>query len=448
MTQPDDGGWARPLGDQWRGRSSACDPLSDQSRPSSPESPENQDSPGKPDHPDSSACPPATAPSISSVPPGYPAAFPFFLPRGRTPRSGGLPTLLTVVLLVGALGGAGGAAILLELDRNQVHDGGFVLPSTQVTGTARAAGSVAGVAARLLPSVVALRIRNGTEGGTGSGFVIDSRAGYILTNNHVVSVAEGGGTIQVIFQDGGHTAGTVVGRDPSYDLAVVKADVGGRAALTLGNSDDVVVGDTTIAIGAPLGLQGTVTTGIVSALNRPVAAGGSDEMAFINAIQTDAAINPGNSGGPLVDIRGAVIGINSAIARAPGTGGSGAGNIGLGFTIPSNQARRTAQQLIRTGQAEHPVIGVLLDDDYEGEGVRVSTRDAKGQKPVTPGGPADKAGIKPGDVILKLEDRPMTTPDELVVAIRARTPGETVKLLVRRSGDEREIKVQLIASNK
>jgi putative serine protease PepD len=199
-----------------------------------------------------------------------------------------------------------------------------------------------------------------------------------------------------------------------------------------------------VAIGAPLGLQGTVTTGIVSALNRPVAAGEGNKPAFINAIQTDAAINPGNSGGPLVDVSGNVIAVNSAIARSPGSLGTTSGNIGLGFAIPSNQARRTAEQLIRTGKASHPIIGVSLDSNYTGRGVKVSEQtSSNGVKPVTVNGPADQAGIKAGDVILKIDGRPVTEPDELIVAIRAQTPGETITLTVLRGKSESQVRVKL-----
>jgi putative serine protease PepD len=204
-----------------------------------------------------------------------------------------------------------------------------------------------------------------------------------------------------------------------------------------------------VAIGAPLGLQGTVTTGIVSALNRPVAAGEGDKPAFINAIQTDAAINPGNSGGPLVDAQGNVIAVNSAIARSPDSTGTTSGNIGLGFAIPSNQARRTAEELIRTGKAEHPIIGVSLDSSYQGQGVKVSDRaSSTGVAPVTKGGPADRAGIKAGDIITKIGDQPVTEPDELIVAIRAQRPGDTVTLTVK-SGNSapRKVKVKLSASS-
>ncbi len=264
-------------------------------------------------------------------------------------------------------------------------------------------------------------------------------------------------SIKVIFQDGTQVSGKVVGLDASYDLAVVKVQAKGLRELALGDSDKVRVGDPVVAIGAPLGLQGTVTTGIVSALNRPVAAGEGNKPAFINAIQTDAAINPGNSGGPLVDATGNVIAVNSAIARSPGSLGSTGGNIGLGFAIPSNQARRTAEQLIRTGKASHPIIGVSLDSSYTGQGVKVSEQDsANGVKPVTVNGPADQAGIKAGDVILKIDGRPVTEPDELIVAIRAETQGKqspsrsSAEDLRVRSGSnsaKQPIKVQLCSES-
>jgi putative serine protease PepD len=271
--------------------------------------------------------------------------------------------------------------------------------------------------------------------------VIDAE-GLIVTNNHVVAAggSEPADDIVVEFADGSQADAEVVGAEPSYDVAVLRidpADVDGElVALPFGDSDAVVVGESVVAIGAPLGLDSTVTTGIVSALNRPVSAGGgAQETAFINAIQTDAAINPGNSGGPLVNLRGEVVGVNSAIAQAPG--GQVGGSIGLGFSIPSNQAARTAEQLIEDGVATYPVVGVLLDQLYQGEGVRIVTEDAAtgDQPPVTPGGPADRAGLRAGDVILAFDGRPVTESDELVVAIRAQEPGDEVTLTVRR-GEE------------
>jgi putative serine protease PepD len=278
---------------------------------------------------------------------------------------------------------------------------------------------------------------------TGSGFVIGAD-GLILTNNHVIAEALTRGRIEVVFADGSQERAEIVGHTTPYDLAVLRVDRSGLPVLEFADSDSVRVGDPVVAVGAPLGLESTVTAGIVSALNRPVSAGAGEDSAFINAIQTDAAINPGNSGGPLVDLSGRVIGVNSAIARAPGTGPEG-GNIGLGFAIPSDQAVRTAQELIDTGKATYPIIGVLLDRNHSGEGVKVvEEADApEGQPIITPGGPADKAGIRPGDLIVEFEGRPVTDPDELIVAIRAQRPGDTVTLTVRRGDEEREVRLTL-----
>ena len=198
-----------------------------------------------------------------------------------------------------------------------------------------------------------------------------------------------------------------------------------------------------MAIGSPLGLEGTVTTGIISALNRPVAAGGDaqNQNTVLDAIQTDAAINPGNSGGPLLDLNGKVIGINSAIARVPGTGGTTGGSIGLGFAIPSDQARRTADQLIATGKATHPVIGVSLDNTFSGDGAQVSSA----SDAITAGGPAAKAGVQPGDVITGFEGKRIRTPDQLIVSIRSRAVGDTVTLSVERDGKQIDLKMTLEA---
>jgi putative serine protease PepD len=370
----------------------------------------------------------------------------------RAPRRGvAVPLVVAgavvLALVAGLLGGAAGA--FFSSRSSSAPNSSISLPVPSSGSTARPGSSVAGVAAKVLPSVVSILVSGADGQGTGSGFVIRSD-GYLVTNNHVVAGAAAGGTITVVFADGSRTPGTVVGRDASYDLAAVKVDKTGLPALAFGDSDSVVVGDEVIAIGAPLGLQGTVTTGIISALNRPVSAGESaSDPAFINAIQTDAAINPGNSGGPLVNLAGQVIAVNSAIARVPGavTAGAQSGNIGLGFAIPSLQARRTVEQLIRTGKADHPVIGVLLDRSYTGEGVRVATAAQGSTPPVTPGGPADKAGIRPGDVITAFQGRPITDPDALVVAIRARAPGETVELTVRTGGAQRTVKMTLQAAS-
>lgn len=357
-----------------------------------------------------------------------------------------LVLVVAVALVAGALGGLAGA---WWEGRDHPLDGSGSLPAASGGSPARPASSVAGVVRRVLPSVVTLKVAGGGEADTGSGFVVRGD-GYVVTNNHVVAAAASDGTITVVFSDGRSSKATIIGRDASYDLAVVKVARSGLPELRLGESRDVVVGDPVIAVGAPLGLQGSVTTGIVSALNRPVSAGGeaTQQSSFINAIQTDAAINPGNSGGPLVDSAGDVIGVNSAIAQLPGSSGAGAqsGSIGVGFAIPSDQVRITVQQLIATGKAVHPVIGVLLDTQYAGPGVRVATQAAAGQSIIAPGGPADRAGIKPGDVILSLDGQPVTDQDAFVVAIRAHAPGDVVTLTVRTGSKQRTVKLTLQAS--
>lgn len=361
--------------------------------------------------------------------------------RAPRRRSGWLwPLTVVVALVAGAAGGVAADRLLDDDDGDgRLADAG--LPAVVETSGDVELTGVAAIADAVLPSVVAIEVRAPNGNGTGSGFVLRAD-GYILTNSHVVAPAAAGGELSVLFADGSEEPAELIGRTGEYDLAVIKVDREGLTPLVLGDSDAVVVGQPVVAIGAPLGLEGTVTQGIVSALNRPVMAGDADSTAFINAIQTDAAINPGNSGGPLVNTEGEVIGINSAIAQSPGlpTGG----NIGVGFAIPSNQARRTAEQLIETGEATYPAIGALLDTRYVGEGVQVATEPQGDVPPLTPDGPADRAGIKPGDVILAIDGRPVTQPDEFIVAIRARAPGDSVTLTVRDDdGEEREVRVVL-----
>ncbi|MFB9375560.1 S1C family serine protease [Kineococcus gynurae] len=364
-------------------------------------------------------------------------------------RRGGAARLVaagSAVLLIGIVGGFAGSALHEEM--NSGGYAGVSLPAPSAGTVDRPAGSIAGIAAAALPSVVALQVETEDGAGTGSGFVLEADgadAAFVLTNNHVISGARTGG-ITVLFDDGVQLPAEVVGADASYDLAVVRVGRSGLSALPFGDSGSLVVGDQVVAVGAPLGLQGTVTTGIVSALNRPVTAGrNTNEASYIQAIQTDAAINPGNSGGPLLNTSGEVVGVNSAIAALPGAFEAG-GSIGLGFSIPSEQARRTAEQLIRTGRAVHPVIGVSLDPGYAGEGVRIlQSAAADGSPPVQPGGPADEAGLRAGDVILAIDGRAVTEAAELIVDIRARQPGDTVTLTVRRGSGTDEVPVTLAA---
>jgi putative serine protease PepD len=296
------------------------------------------------------------------------------------------------------------------------------LPTTNGDTSPRADDSIAGIAQAVLPVVVSIDVSSSQGSGTGSGFVIRSTAkeSFVLTNNHVVAGAGGTQKITVTFQDQTQESATIVGTDASYDLAVLRIDRGNLPVAALGDSSDVVVGDATIAIGSPLGLSGTVTSGIVSALDRPVTAGDSTDVSFISAIQTDAAINPGNSGGPLVNSRGEVIGVNSAIATTGSSISGQSGSIGLGFAIPINQARRVATDLIATGSSTYPVIGVQLDMTYRGIGALVQS--------IVAGGPASKSSLAAGDVITKIDGIKVSDGTELVVRIRAKNPGDVVKL--------------------
>ena len=372
---------------------------------------------------------------------------------GREPRSAGSRTGLLVALAAAialVAGVAGGAAgyLLSENGRSSGTVDGASLGAAPVRTVNRPAGSIPGVAARVLPSVVQIKVETSEGQATGSGFVVDE-TGVIVTNNHVVSDAQG--DIDLTFSDGRTTTARVLGTSASYDLAVLRIDGKNLPALSLGNSDSVVVGDEVLAIGSPLGLSGTVTSGIVSAKNRPVTAGsaqGSGDAAYINAIQTDAAINPGNSGGPLVNLQGEVIGVNSAIATVSGGVLSGeSGNIGVGFAIPINQVRRTVEQLLDKGKAQFPIIGASLDGGYDGEGAKISTESANGKPPLVPGGPAEQAGLRPGDVILALDGKTVADSEELIVGIRAKRPGDTITLTIRHNGSERDVSITLAGSD-
>ncbi|AYN32634.1 protease [Streptomyces albus] len=354
---------------------------------------------------------------------------------------------VVIALVSGGVGGAMGT----YLERNGGVGGGVELSQSGEGPKDRSPGSVAGIAAKALPGVVTLHVSGSDASGTGTGFVLDGR-GHILTNNHVVEPAGSGGEITVTFSGGQSARAKVVGRDSGYDLAVVKVSgVRGLKPLPLGNSDGVQVGDPVVAIGAPFDLANTVTSGIISAKERPITAGGEKgdgtDVSYVDALQTDAPINPGNSGGPLVDSGGRVIGINSAIRSADGGSGPGgegqSGSIGLGFAIPVNQGKRVAEELINTGKATHPVIGVTLDMEYAGDGARVAAKGAEGGPAVTRGGPGDKAGIRSGDLITAVDGQSVDSGEALIVKVRAHRPGDRLKLTVERDGKEREVSLVL-----
>ncbi|WP_432017833.1 trypsin-like peptidase domain-containing protein [Streptomyces hydrogenans] len=362
-------------------------------------------------------------------------------PRKKSRRGLALVGALAFALLTGVIGGGVGAYV----ERNG-GIGTVELPQAEAGSADRAPDSVAGIAAGALPGVVTLHVSGGGSAGTGTGFVLDNR-GHILTNNHVVDAAATSGDITVTFSSGETASAKLIGKDTGYDLAVVQVTgVRGLKPLPLGNSDDVRVGDPVVAIGAPFDLSNTVTSGIISAKERPITAGGEkgdgSDISYVDALQTDAPINPGNSGGPLLDGKGRVIGINSAIRAAGGSGegdgGSGgqAGSIGLGFAIPVNQGKRVAEELINTGKATHPVIGVSLDMQFNGDGARVGDKGKDGTPSVTPDGPAAKAGLRPGDVITKVDGQRVHNGEELIVKIRAHRPGDALALTLTRDGRE------------
>ncbi|MFF8941257.1 trypsin-like peptidase domain-containing protein [Streptomyces sp. NPDC014864] len=352
---------------------------------------------------------------------------------------------VALALVSGMLGGVAGAYI----ERNG-GVGAVELPQAGKEPAGRAPDSVAGIAAHALPSVVTLHVSGSEEQGTGTGFVLDG-LGHILTNNHVVEPAADGGDISVTFSGGQTARARIIGRDSGYDLAVVQVrGVRGLTPMPLGNSDNVRVGDPVVAIGAPFDLANTVTSGIISAKERPITAGGEkgdgSDMSYVDALQTDAPINPGNSGGPLLDSRARVVGINSAIRSADNgsdlqTGQ--AGSIGLGFAIPINQAKRVAEELINTGRATHPVIGVTLDMNWTGDGARVGAKSRDGGPAVTSGGPGARAGIRPGDVITEVDGTPVHSGEELIVKTRAHRPGDHLELTVEHDGKERKVSLVL-----
>ena len=278
------------------------------------------------------------------------------------------------------------------------------------------------VASAVTPSVVSIAVTTRTGGGTGSGSIYktSSAESFIITNNHVIEEAVTSGTIEVELLNGDVLPATIVGRDIAYDLAVLRVKTGNLPVIKLGDSAKISVGDPVIAIGSPLGLASTVTSGIISAFNRPVITGSTGSESYVNAIQTDAAINPGNSGGALVDAAGKLIGVNSAIATLSSGGTSG--SIGLGFSIPINEAKRVIDEIIATGKSTRPVLGVFFDQAYTGIGAKISR--------LSTGEGAEKAGIPAGSIIKSIEGFKITDDVSAIVRIRSAVPGSTITVIV------------------
>ena len=350
------------------------------------------------------------------------------------------PAVAVVSLVLGLTGGALAGALVASTGGD--GSGGILKVERRTAAPLPADnGSIASVAEKVLPSTVQIvaEYAGKDQGATGSGFVFDGQ-GHVITNNHVVKQAdEDKGPIEVIDQDGVHHKATVVGRSTVYDIAVLKIADTELTPAAIGSADQMRVGETVVAIGSPLGLTATVTSGIISAVDRPVTTGeGQNENSYINAVQTDAAINPGNSGGPLVNLQGEVVGVNSAIASTGSQVASDqGGNIGVGFAIPIEQVQVTTDQILKTGEAKYPVMGANVRGTAKLDGATVES--------ITAGLPAAKSELKVGDVIRRVDGKPVTGSIDLVVAIRSHVPGEKVTLSVERAGKTLDIDVGLAA---
>jgi len=384
---------------------------------------------------------------------GYPHATPPLQPMQvddhAKPRVPGWlwPVVAATALIVGTIGGVIGGTIVT--DDNGSAGGGFFDSSddpgqidegeTSPAPLPADNGSIAAVAAKLLPSTVQVNANGGSgtgQGATGSGFVVDDK-GHVITNNHVVSDATGAEELEVVDFNGTVHGAKIIGRSPVYDIAVLAvADYGSLQPAAIGSSRALRVGETVVAFGSPLGLASTVTSGIVSAIDRPVTTSGtSGDSSYINAVQTDAAINPGNSGGPLVNLRGQVVGVNSAIATTGGVANGEAGSIGVGFAIPMEQVRVTANQILETGEARYPVIGASVNTVPDKKGAHIVE--------VNAGTPAEEAGLKKDDLVIAVDGKRVQDSIGLIVAIRTHQPGETITLTYLRNGSRKDLKITL-----
>lgn len=364
-------------------------------------------------------------------------------PAPRRRRGGLVAGVLATTLLVGGGAGFGGAALWDQTQGDGSSSSATATATTPVVDqgdTPATEGSVEAVASSVLPSVVTIQVAGQQGEGSGSGIIL-SADGTILTNNHVVEVAEGGGTVRVYFDDGTSAPAEILGTDPLTDTAVIKAEgVSDLAAATIGQSANLDVGQDVVAFGAPFGLDSTVTSGIVSALDRPVNVGSDSEgnSTTYPAIQTDAAINPGNSGGPLVDMSGAVVGINSSI-RTASQGTESGGSIGLGFAIPIDEVMPIVDQMIAGETPTHARLGIRVSD--AGSAAEGATGALVSQ--VSEGSTAAAGGLQEGDVITRIEDTVITDADSLVATIRSYRPGDSVEVTWQRDGQEQTASLEL-----
>jgi putative serine protease PepD len=368
-------------------------------------------------------------------------------PRGRSGRAKFAAAVVATSLLVGGAAGVGGAA---AWDAWQPDESSGSTATTRTTSQvvdtpdrAAADGTVAQVAQEVLPSVVKIDVSNGQESGSGSGIVLSSD-GQILTNNHVVEVAGDSGSISVSFNDGSSAPAKILGTDPLTDTAVIQAEgVDGLTPATIGKSSDLQVGEGVVAIGSPFGLESTVTSGIVSALDRPVDVGsdGEGNSTTYPAIQTDAAINPGNSGGPLVDLDGNLVGINSSIRTSSSSASEQGGSIGLGFAIPIDEVMPIVEQMINGETPTHARLGISVSDIANQSGAEVT--EGAAIQDVTNGSTADSAGLQQGDVITKVDDKLIAGADSLVATIRSYRPGDEVTVTFERDGDTQTARLEL-----
>jgi putative serine protease PepD len=371
--------------------------------------------------------------------------------RGRKRFAAGV---IAAALVVGGGAGVGGAAAWSALHDDAASTSASGLPqvrssSTGSTTNASTGGDVEAVASKVLPSVVKINVSGSQGSGSGSGIILTAD-GQILTNNHVVELAQGGGTLSVAFNDGTTAPATVLGTDPLTDTALVQATgVSGLTPATLGTSGDLKVGQGVVAIGSPFGLESTVTSGIVSALDRPVDVGsdGQGNATVYPAIQTDAAINPGNSGGALTDLNGNVVGINSSIRTAGATEGSESGSIGLGFAIPIDEVLPIVKEMAAGQTPTHARLGVSVQSAAQGQvpgqqETQPATQGATVAK-VNPGSTAEGAGIATGDVITKVDDHVITDDDSLIATIRSYRPGDQVTVTYVQGGTTKTAQLTL-----